>query len=949
MKYGLNNIVCRKILNSSDNPPVVEYYNSLGDILKTETYDFNNQVIITDMFYNYRGQIINKSLPYFQGATGIYMNFVYDEYGRTKNVSIPSDDYYTENIYSSKQLVKNVTKSGITQQEITIYDALGRVMEVTDNSGSKVFHSYNNASLLSEAWVVQSGGSAQNIVKVKMKYDLHGNRILLEDPDAGNISSVFDAYNRLISYTDANHKTTTYNYDIAGRVLSKTNSDGTITWEYDTKPTGKGQLSRITTTEGVIFEYTYDNLGRLASSSENIDNRTFVSNISYDNYSRVNKLTYPDGFAVTYSYQNGFLKEVRNFANNGLVWQGVSQNVFGDYNVYKSGTNNDITTNITKDFMGRTTEIKTLSAATPIQWWQYDYTEMNNINSRTDNITGQSETFEYDNLNRLSNTYLDNSYVSSYLTQEIQYDFRGNIKSKTDAGNYVYSNTAKPNQLTKITDNPLTITANHDINYYINGKTKSVIQGQDKIEFTYGPDMMRVKTKLYSNSNLLQTKYFALGNYEEEVDETSGITTKYYYISGGNGLAAIYKQAGSASGTMYYVHQDHLGSIDLLTDDNGNVAERYSYDAWGNRRNPTNWQLPDIRTNLLISRGYTAQEHLDVFGLINLNGRMYEPLTARFLSPDNYVQAPGFSQSLNRYGYCFNNPLVYVDPDGELAWFIPVIIGTISCSYIGGAIAAGEGGLSGANWNPFGGKVGDWGKTDWWKGAIVGGLIGATAGYLWSAAVGPAGGITQNLTGFGKAAWHITGRGLLSASIDMATSDLSGGGWDDAWKSGITGFVSGALTRGVDYKRTWTKGFLKNALVQGSIGTLEDALGSWMSGEDITMENLTLSFTKHGITGGISGGLKSMYEGKNFWTGEYRRTGGICHGNIFRDRMRLNPKGAYSLSIGMGKKGLGTLNISLGGFKINVTPRYVTDGTNWPRYWKNAPILLPGMFWFTRD
>jgi hypothetical protein len=51
-----------------------------------------------------------------------------------------------------------------------------------------------------------------------------------------------------------------------------------------------------------------------------------------------------------------------------------------------------------------------------------------------------------------------------------------------------------------------------------------------------------------------------------------------------------------------------------------------------------------------------------------MNARLYDPVLGRFLSPDPYVQAPDFSQSLNRYSYCLNNPLMYVDPAGEKWW-----------------------------------------------------------------------------------------------------------------------------------------------------------------------------------------------------------------------------------------------------------------------------------------
>ena len=69
------------------------------------------------------------------------------------------------------------------------------------------------------------------------------------------------------------------------------------------------------------------------------------------------------------------------------------------------------------------------------------------------------------------------------------------------------------------------------------------------------------------------------------------------------------------------------------------------------------------------SRGYTGHEHLPEVGLINMNGRMYDPLLGRMLSPDAYVQAPGYTQSYNRYSYCWNNPLKYTDPTGWEAWW----------------------------------------------------------------------------------------------------------------------------------------------------------------------------------------------------------------------------------------------------------------------------------------
>jgi len=127
-----------------------------------------------------------------------------------------------------------------------------------------------------------------------------------------------------------------------------------------------------------------------------------------------------------------------------------------------------------------------------------------------------------------------------------------------------------------------------------------------------------------------------------------------------------------------------MGSFDKVTNESGAVVDRYSFDAWGNRRNYDNWQLPDNSTHLF-SRGYTGHslsrisigKHLDKFGLINMlsvvksreqsdsgNGRLYDSKLARFLSPDPVLQDPSNTQNYNRYSYCLNNPFAYTDPSG---------------------------------------------------------------------------------------------------------------------------------------------------------------------------------------------------------------------------------------------------------------------------------------------
>jgi len=104
-----------------------------------------------------------------------------------------------------------------------------------------------------------------------------------------------------------------------------------------------------------------------------------------------------------------------------------------------------------------------------------------------------------------------------------------------------------------------------------------------------------------------------------------------------------------------------------LADADGLLTESYSYDAFGRRRNAQNWSYDNITTSSITDRGYTFHEHLDEFGLINMNGRVYDPLVGQLLSPDPFIQQPENSQSYNRYGYVFNNPLRFTDPSGYFA------------------------------------------------------------------------------------------------------------------------------------------------------------------------------------------------------------------------------------------------------------------------------------------
>ena len=125
-----------------------------------------------------------------------------------------------------------------------------------------------------------------------------------------------------------------------------------------------------------------------------------------------------------------------------------------------------------------------------------------------------------------------------------------------------------------------------------------------------------------------------------------------------------------------------------ITDQAGDVIENRSYDAWGRPRDPITWSY-NIGMAFggagegITMRGYTMHEHLEMFSLINMNGRLYDPVLGRMLSPDIFIQEQFNTQSFNRYSYCVNNPLKYSDKNGYwFGWDDVIVWGSAAATYL---------------------------------------------------------------------------------------------------------------------------------------------------------------------------------------------------------------------------------------------------------------------------
>ncbi len=205
-----------------------------------------------------------------------------------------------------------------------------------------------------------------------------------------------------------------------------------------------------------------------------------------------------------------------------------------------------------------------------------------------------------------------------------------------------------------------------DVTYTSFDKVRSISQGTYTLDVSYGANRQRVRQTL-SNGNNTKTKRYFTPLYE--VVSENGATKKVHYLTSSTGLFAIFAVDSNNNGTMSYVIKDHQGSMYATV--TGNTVERYSFDAWGRRRNPQTLSYDNVTTSF--DRGYTLHEHYDDFGLINMNGRLYDPLVGRMLSPDIVIQDEQNSQAYNRYSYCFNNPLKFTDPSGYVVeddWYV---------------------------------------------------------------------------------------------------------------------------------------------------------------------------------------------------------------------------------------------------------------------------------------
>ena len=350
----------------------------------------------------------------------------------------------------------------------------------------------------------------------------------------------------------------------------------------------------------------------------------------------------------------------------------------------------------------------------------YTWDGYNNLLSRSMSMTvpssqvappALSEAFSYDAENRLCDigTAGGTCSTSSMMT----YKSDGSFKSNGVYTGYSYANTAQnetlpdgttysytqPHAVASVNDGNTTRnftydadgdlkTESGDVNrtlYWTSFNKPSEIDADSATErFTYGPTRERLQTSVTSVNNGVShtvTTTYIDGLFESVSDTSNGTTTYKHYIAADGVRVGVENLAVDSGGnvtadTLSFYVRDEVGSvIAAVTENLGGANQQfavYSYDVWGKSRPTTGANAfvdPSPGTYMPGTlpgqhEGFATHEDLEDIGIVDMEGRIYDPEIGRFLSPDPNVQYPLSSQGYNRYTYVNDNPLSLSDPTG---------------------------------------------------------------------------------------------------------------------------------------------------------------------------------------------------------------------------------------------------------------------------------------------
>ncbi len=744
---------------TSGHPTVKAWYDALGREVCSAEQRFDEVWMRSYTEYDSRGRVVRKSLPLRDDAHGSYQwnIYGYDAFDRPVRLTEASGKQTTWS-YSGTSIT--TTKEGISSTSTT--DAEGNVVSV-DDAGGTITYALRDDGQPSSVTVTPNGTS-QNIVTT-FQYDTYGRRSSIVDPSAGTRTDTYTDNadgSSSVAHTGPNGTVTT-NYDRFGRVTSVTRPEFNTIYTYGTtlNSSSYGKLLSETSTNGTSRSFTYDGYGRTASETEYADAGHWMQkSYVYGAGSNVASISYATqaGTITTesYTWTNGHNTGI-SLPDGTVVFALTAENDLGQPTAVNSG-NVSRTYSFTSAGLPSVRQIRNSQNET-VQDLRYSYNAANgNMTWRKDNVLGITESFSYDNLNRLTSA---NESWNEWTPTEYLYNNAGTtFNSKGNVTGRSYDSQFSLNILYGDPADPYKSTGSEDIGgenlSFITGASATTtsfdrpagisFDGENAyLAYVYNGGGEKSRASMSDVTlGVSMNRWYIGGVYEKDENTGDSITENAERLFlGGTAYDApmvLVKAASVNNGvwTPFNIGRDVQGSITEVMTVDGDVVERFRYDPWGiqmdGKVDPVDSLAvedeiidtlialsPLMRTGLSVyvgSHGYTGHEHIYGTGFINCNARLYDPFIGRFLAPDPLIQDPSSTQNFNRYSYCLNNPLKYTDESGEF------VISATSAILISAAVFAfGNLGAHAIRGDDLG--HGKWAKY-FFSGAIAGAVVGAS-------------------------------------------------------------------------------------------------------------------------------------------------------------------------------------------------------------------------------